>query len=268
MHQILVSFNVFMKKIIFTAVLTAAASVAAYSQTEKPKPAVAETPKVETAKVETPKDASLELAKKAVEFHGGAKFLGYKTLIVRGTSDVSVDFGGQTQTFAGSFVMTLAGDRYRFELNTPIRTFKQTYDGENTVSSEPSITLPPINRLGLPLLRNYSEKGYVVSELSAELKKKKTGFRITAPDGFFTDYFVDEKTGEVKGYASSYDFNGRSVSTSVEIDKLRDVEGVKLEEKYSQRFELGITFYSLFKAKEIILNAPIADEVFGAPKAK
>jgi hypothetical protein len=50
---------------------------------------------------------------------------------------------------------------------------------------------------------------------------------------------VDEKTGMVKGYESSYEINGRAVSTSVEIAKVREVEGVKVPERFAQRFDLG-----------------------------
>ncbi|HLM61374.1 MAG TPA: hypothetical protein VK308_11260, partial [Pyrinomonadaceae bacterium] len=60
-----------------------------------------------------------------------------------------------------------------------------------------------------------------------------------------------------------YEVNGRTITTAVEIDKVRDVEGVKVPERYAQRFETGnLTIYSDFKAKEILVNTPIADDVF------
>jgi hypothetical protein len=71
------------------------------------------------------------------------------------------------------------------------------------------------------------------------------------------------KTGQVKGYEASYEFNGRTITTSVEIDKVREVEGVKVPEKYAQRFETGnLTVYANFKAKEIQVNSVVADDVF------
>ena len=74
---------------------------------------------------------------------------------------------------------------------------------------------------------------------------------------------VDEKTGQLKGYESSYDFNGRVATTSVEIDKCRLVEGVLIPEKFSQRFDLGpLTAYANFKAKDIQVNAEISNDVF------
>jgi hypothetical protein len=147
-------------------------------------------------------------------------------------------------------------------MTTPFLQFKQIYDGRQTYSSAGEVTLPPINRLGLPLLPKMEEKDFTVSALP-ESKKKKTGFRITSPEGYYTDFFVDEKTGQVKSYEASYEFNGRTITTAVEIDKLREVEGVKVPEKYAQRFETGnLTVYANFKAKDILVNSTVAEDVF------
>ncbi|MBS1792620.1 MAG: hypothetical protein JSS81_02130 [Acidobacteria bacterium] len=219
----------------------------------KDKPAVIQT------KTMTPDEA----AKAAVAAHGGDKFKNSKTLIVRGTADISAS---PTQTVPSTFVMIFAGDKYRYEITNPFQPFKQVYDGQQTSSSLANFTLPPINRLGLPLLQRFDQKGYSVSALP-ETAKKKNGFRITSPEGYYTDFFLDEKTSEVKSYESAYDFNGRTVTTSVEIDKLREVDGVKVPEKYAQRFELGFaTFYADFKAKDILVNSEVADDVFTIEK--
>ena len=86
---------------------------------------------------------------------------------------------------------------------------------------------------------------------------------MTAPEGFFTDFYVDEKTGQIKGYEASYDISGRNVTTSVEIDKLRTVDGVLLPERYAQRFDTEqMTVYADFKAKDISINSAVADDVF------
>jgi hypothetical protein len=157
--------------------------------------------------------------------------------------------------------MILSGDKYRLEVNNPVAPFKQIYDGQQT-SSSAGFTLPPINRLGLPLLQRIEEKDFIVSPLP-EKSKKKNGFRITAPEGFYTDFFIDEKTGLVKSYESEYEMRGRTITTSVEVDKVREVEGVKIPEHYAQRFETGqITIYADFKAKEILVNSTVADGIF------
>ncbi len=201
----------------------------------------------------------LELAKAALVAHGGDKFKNMKTLVVTGTADVS---GSPSMTFPAPFVMTYSGDKYRLEMNTPFVQFKQIYDGQQTYSSAGDVSLPPINRLGLPLLPKIEEKDFTVSALP-DTKKKKTGFRITSPEGFYTDFFIDEKTNQVKSYEASYEINGRTITTAVEIDKLREVEGVKIPERYAQRFETGnLTVYANFKAKEILVNTPLADDVF------
>jgi len=201
----------------------------------------------------------LELAKAALVAHGGDKFKNMKTLVVRGTADVS---GSPSTTFPATFAMIYSGDKYRLEINNPVTPFKQIYDGQQTVSSVAGFSLPPINRLGLPLLPKIEEKDFTVSALP-DAKKKKSGFRITSPEGYYTDFFVDDKTGQIKSYEASYEFNGRTITTSVEIDKVREVDGVKVPERYAQRFEAGnFTVYSDFKAKEILVNSTVADDVF------
>lgn len=211
------------------------------------------------SKTQTP----LELARATVKIYGGDKFKNMKTLVVRGVADVS---GSPTTTFSGTFATIYSGDKYRLEISNPFQPFKQIYDGQQTSSSISGFNLPPINRLGLPLLQHIEEQGFTVSDLSGK-SKGKAGFRITSPEGFYSDFLIDEKTGLIKSYESSYEINGRSVTTSVEIDKVRDVEGVKVPERYAQRFDLGqFTIYANFKAKEISVNSPVADDVFAVNK--
>ena len=94
-------------------------------------------------------------------------------------------------------------------------------------------------------------------------KSKKKGFRITSPEGYYTDFFIDEKTNHIKSYEASYDYNGRKITTSVEIDKMREVSGVFVPERYAQRFDTGqFTIYANFKAKEILVDTEVADDVF------
>jgi hypothetical protein len=220
---------------------------------EKEKTTVASAT-VTISKTSTP----MELAKAALAAQGGDKFKNMKTLSVIGTAEVS---GSPTQVMNGSFAMIFSGEKYRLEIIVPIQSFKQVYDGENTMSSIPNFQLPPLNRLGLPLLAKIDEKGFTVAELPE--KSKKLGFRITSPEGYYTDFFVDEKTGQVKSYSAKYDFNGREITTAVDIDSVKNVEGVLVPEKYSQRFDLGqLTMYSNFKAKEILVNTAVADDVF------
>jgi hypothetical protein len=90
---------------------------------------------------------------------------------------------------------------------------------------------------------------------------------MTSPEGYYTDFYLDEKTNQIKGYDSSYDINGRVVTTSVEVDKMRVVEGVLVPERYVQRFDTEqVTVYANFKAKEILVNTEVAEEVFSTAK--
>ena len=227
-----------------------------FAQTDKnPKP---ETKTVITATKTN--NAPLELAKATVAAHGGDNLKKMKTLDVRGTVDVTVSTF--PQAFPATFATIFSGDKYRLEITNPFQPLKQVYDGQQTYSSINGFNLPPVNRVGFPVLQRIDEKEFVVSALPEKLKKKK-GFRVTTPEGYYTDFLIDDKTGQIKGYESSYNFNDREVTTSVEIDKFRTVEGVVIPEKYSQRFDLGqLTIYANFKAKDISVNSPIADGIF------
>lgn len=254
-----------MKKIaVFLTMVCALSANAVYGQTEqKPKKEQADGKAANAPKIAVAKNsAPLDLAKTALAAHCGEKYKTMKTLVVRGTVDIS---GSPTQVFPGTFATVFSGEKYRLEINS-LQSLKQTFDGQRTVSSIQGFELPPLNRLGLPLLTKIGEKDFIVSALP-DTSKKKNGFRITSPEGFYTDFFVDEKTGMVKSYESSYEFGERTITTSVEIDKVRDVDGIKVPERYAQRFETGqLTIYADFKAKEILVNSAVADDVFTSGK--
>jgi hypothetical protein len=235
---------------LFVAVFLLSSAVFTFSQTSKPP-----TP---TAKKY---DAEVALAKLALQAHGGEKLRAMKTLILRGSVDVTTS--AFNQAIPATFYVVFAKEKYRFEIMNPFQPIKQVFDGVNTSTTiRGGMTLPPINRLGFPLLPMIGETGFVITPLPVE-KKKKNGFRMTSPEGYYTDFYLDEKTHLLKGYDSSYDINGRIVTTSVEIDKFRVVDGVSIPEKYVQRFDTEqLTIYADFKAKQILLNTEVADEVF------
>lgn len=198
----------------------------------------------------------------AINAHGGDKLTSLRTLVMKGTVDLNV-FGQRTPA---GFSIAIDGDKYSFEITNPFQPLKQVFDGVNTSSSIQGFALPPITSLGFPLLPRGMAEGYVVSPLPEE-KRKRRGFRITTPEGFFTDFFVNEKTGRLRGYESSYDVMGRLVTTAVEIDDFRAVDGVLVPSKYSQRFDLGnMTAYADFKTREILVNSKIEDSVFTIEK--
>ena len=209
--------------------------------------------------------AELALAKLALEAHGGEKLRSMKTLIVRGSVDVTTS--AFNQAIPATFSVILAKEKYRFEIMNPFQPVKQVFDGVNTSTTiQGGMTLPPITRLGFPLLPMVGQPGFVITPLP-DGKKKMKGFRMTSPDGYHTDFYLNEKTNQIKGYDSSYDINGRAVTTSVEIDSIRVVDGIAVPEKYSQRFDTEqITIYAAFKTKEILVNTSVDDDVFSTNK--
>lgn len=242
-----------MKKIVAVCLLMAACALGLAAQEDKTVSTKSEV----IAKPSTPSD----LAKATLAAHGGDKLRAIKSLVLRGSVDVTASVS--TQTIPATFAMIFAGEKYRLELLNPLQPITQVFDGVNTQTTvQNGFELPPINRVGFFMLSKIGDSSFPISALPPE-SKKKSGFRITSPEGFYTDYLTDEKTGQLKGYESSYEVNGRVVTTSVAIDKCRLVEGVLVPEKFSQRFDLGqITAYADFKAKDIQVNTEIAADVF------
>lgn len=212
---------------------------------------------VSTAKADSP--ASLELAKAALAAHGGEKLVNVKSIIIRGSADLTA--GASAQSIPAGFSIVFAGAKYRFDIQSPFFNFQQTFDGERVSSSIAGLNIP-LDKSGLQLLAKINTEGYTISALPEKLKKK-TGFRLTTPEGYSTDFILDDKTKQVKEYEASYQIGDQTLTTSVAIDKYREVEGILVNEKFSQRMETRQgTFYSSFKAKEILVNSPIDDSVF------
>ena len=248
------------KALISIFIVTLSASAAFAQQVEKPK----QDDKAAAAPVKDANAAAGELAKAAFTAHGGDKLKAVKTMVFKGSVDVTMS--AFPQVLPGTFATIIAGEKYRLEINSAAQSMKQVYDGRETYSSLPGFSLPPITRVGFPVLGRVGDTGYTVTALP-ESAKKKAGFRITSPEGYFTDFYVDEKTNLLKGFDSSYEINGRTVTTSAEIDKYKIVDGITIPEKYVQRFDLGqMTVYSAFKAKEIFLNGEISDDYFSLSK--
>ncbi len=207
--------------------------------------------------------AAIEVAKATLAAHGGDKLKQLKSLVMKGSADLT--FMGQAMP--GAFSTAVSGDKYYFELTSAVQSLKQVFDGRETYSSVQGFALPPVTSLGFPVLQRIGDAGYNISELGELLKKKKRGFRITTPEGYYTDFFVDEKTSQIKGYESSYEVGGRIVTTSVEVDEVQTIEGLVVPKKYSQRFDLGqITAYANFKTKEILVNPIMDASAFTIPK--
>lgn len=206
-------------------------------------------------------EAEVALAKLALQAHGGEKLRAMRSLVVRGSVDITTS--AFNQAIPATFVVIFAKEKYRFEIANPFQPIKEIFDGVNkSTTIRGGLSLPPVNRLGLPVLPMIGEPGFVITPLP-EAKKKKRGFRMTSPEGYYTDFYLDEKTDRIKGYDSQYDINGRIVTTSVEVDRIRIVDGVAVPEKYAQRFDTEqITIYADFRAKEILVNSVLADDVF------
>ena len=207
--------------------------------------------------------SATEQAKATLQAHGGDKLVNFKTLVIKGSADLTSSMS--PQAIPAGFATVFSGVKFRMEIQSPFFNFSQIFDGEQNYSSIGTFSMP-MNKAGFSLLTKINQEGYTVSSLPEKLKKKK-GFRITSPEGFYTDFIVDEKTNQVKEYEASYQINGATLTTSVSIEKYREVNGVWINERYSQRLETPQgSFYASYKAKDILVDSEVSDDVFSIPR--
>jgi hypothetical protein len=207
----------------------------------------------------TASTAPLDLARAALLAQGGEKFKSLKSMVLRGSVDLYPP--NSTQSIPGGFILVIAGDKVRLEIDArPAVSFKTIYDGQRSYSSLPGVELPPASKFGLPLLTRFDQPGYVVTALPD--KKKQRGFRIADAEGNVTDFYVDAATGRVAQF--TIPFNGYTFGT--ENKKFKDVDGVLVAVQFTQRLEMPQgAFFAEYKVKDVKVNNPVGDDVFAMP---
>lgn len=246
-----------MKRYLPTLVLVFAASATAIAQGPDAAKSNGPTPATNIVAVAiTANSTPLELARAALAAQGGDKFKNLKSMMLIGSADLYPP--NSAQSVPGKFVMVTAGDRVRIDIDaSPIFKFKQVFDGQQSFSSIPGVTMPPATKFGLPVLAKFDQPGYTVSALPD--KKKLRGFRVVDAEGNTTDFYLDVATGRVVMYLIPY--NGYTFGT--ENSKFREVDGVLIPFSFSQRLETPQgAFFAEYKVKDVKLNQPIGDDVF------
>jgi hypothetical protein len=202
--------------------------------------------------------APLDLARAALAAQGGEKYKGLKSMVLRGSVDLYAP--NSTQSIPGGFIIVLAGDKVRMEIDArPAVSFKTIYDGQHSYSSLPGVDFPPASKFGLPLLAKFDQPGYTVAAIPDD--KKLKGFSIADSEGNVTNFYVDA-TGRVVRFLIP--FNGYNFGT--ENKKLKDVDGVMVPMEFTQRLEMPQgAFFAEFKVKDAKINQPIGDDVFAMP---
>lgn len=236
----------------------ASTSFAQSADPGKSKGAPAEAAKpIPAAPAITANSTPIELAAAALAAQGGDKFKNLKSMYLYGSANLYSP--ASTQSIPGKFVMVTAGEKVRIDIDaSPAFKFKQVYDGQQSYSSIPNVSMPPASKFGLQVLAKYNQPGYTVSALPDE--KKLRGFRIVDSEGNTTDFFIDSATARVMKYLTPYE--GRMFGT--ENSKFTEVEGVLIPVSFSQRLEMPGqgAFFAEYKVKDIKLNQPIGDDVF------
>ena len=207
----------------------------------------------------TPESTPKDLALAAFLAQGGEKFRAVQNMMLRGS--VQLYPPNSVQSIPGSFSLVTAGEKLRMEIDArPAIVFKQIYNGDQTYSSLPNVSLPPLTKFGLGALARFDQPGY---QISATTDKKKRGFRLVDPEGYTTDYFIDTKTGRVTSFLIYY--NGVTLGT--ENSKFKEVEGVLVPFSFSQKFEMPMgAFFAEFTVKEVKLNQQLAEDAFAIPQ--
>lgn len=204
----------------------------------------------------TANSTPMELAAAALAAQGGDNFKNLKSMMMYGSANLYAP--NSSQSIPGKFVMVTVGDKVRIDIDaSPVFKFKQVYDGHESFSSMPGVSMPPASKFGLPVLAKYNQPGYTVSALPND--KKLRGFRIVDSEGNTTDFFIDPVTARVAKYLTPY--NGYMFG--VENSKFGEVEGVLVPMNFTQRLEMPQgAFFAEYKVKEVRINQPIGDDVF------
>jgi hypothetical protein len=208
----------------------------------------------------TPETNPLDLAKAAFAAQGGDKFRNVQNMILRGS--VQLYPPNSVQSIPGAFSLVTAGPKLRMEIDArPAIVFKQIYDGQQSYSSMPNVEMPPLTKFGLGALARFDQPGFQITAIPD--KKKQRGFRLTDPEGYITDYYLDSKTGRVMSFFLYY--NGVTLGT--ENSKFKDVEGVLVPFSFSQKFEMPAgAFFAEFSVKEVKLNQALGEDAFAIPR--
>lgn len=197
-----------------------------------------------------------ELAAAALAAQGGDKFKNLKSMMLYGSANLYAP--NSSQSIPGKFVIVTAGEKVRIDIEAPPAIkFRQVFDGQQSFSSIPGVSMPPASKFGLPVLAKYDQPGYTLSALPND--KKLRGFRIVDSEGNTTDFFIDPVTARVIRYLTPY--NGYTFGT--ENSKFSEFEGVLIPMSFTQRLEMPQgAFFAEYKVKEVKLNQPIGDDVF------
>jgi hypothetical protein len=212
------------------------------------------------AVVITPESTPMELAKAAITAQGGEKFRAVQNMMLRGS--VSLYPPNSPNSIPGSFSIVTANDKVRLELDgRPIIVFKQIYDGQQSYSSMPGVELPPLSKFGMSVLSKFDQPGYKVSAIPN--KKKLRGFRISDPEGYTTDFYIDPVNGRVMEFLLTY--NNYTFGTA--NDKFKEFDGVLVATNFSQRFEMAQgAFFAEYSVKEVKLNQTLGEDIFAIPR--
>jgi hypothetical protein len=203
----------------------------------------------------SPKD----LARAAFLAQGGEKFRAVQNMTLRGS--VQLYPPNSVQSIPGGFSLLTAGDKLRMDIDArPAIVFKQIYDGEQTYSSMPNVSMPPLTKFGFGALARFDKPGYQISAIAD--KKKQRAFRIVDPDGYTTDYYVDPKTGRVMTFLIYYE----GITLGTENDTFKEVDGVLVPYKFSMKFEMPVgAFFVEFNVKDVKLNQQLPEDAFAIP---
>ncbi len=208
----------------------------------------------------TAESTPTELARAAFLAFGGEKFRNLQNVVMRGS--VQLYPPNSVQSIPGSFSLVTAGPKLRMEIDArPAIVFKQIFDGQNSYSSMPNVEMPPLTKFGLGALARYDQPGFQITALAN--KKKQRAFRIVDPDGYTTDFYIDQTNGRVMSFLLYY--GGFTLGT--EHSKFKEIEGVLVPWSFSQKFEMPMgAFFAEFSAKDVKINQPLGDDAFAIPR--
>jgi hypothetical protein len=202
--------------------------------------------------------APLELARAAYRAMGGDKFRDLKSLVITGSVDLFSP--NSVQALTGKFAIVTSQGRVRTEIQSPVFSLRQIYDGQTNYTSVRGMELPPPTKFGPYMLTRFEQTGYLVTALPD--KKKQRAFRITDPEGNVTDFSIDPATARIVNYTIPYS----GLTFSVENTTQKEVEGVLIPYAFTWRLDTPQgTFHAEYSVKDVKLNQELGPDMFEIP---
>lgn len=208
-----------------------------------------------------------ELLGKVQAALGGKAFLEQKTQIAKGAGSMTPPGAPQPMPIPSIVTYRLLPAKERTELQLPMGTMVQVFDGANgwmslgAQSQDTTAQAKEEKAYGLDVLRRANAPGYTTRPLPDATVEGKAaqGLEVADPQGHATQFFLDPQTGLLLKLA--YTSNGQT--SEAFYSDFREVSGVKIP--FQTRISRNGQPVIEIKYSEVQVNAPVDEGLFKKP---